>query len=794
MRSWGTNPHKHHQNRPSAGFLHFRNTQLQTQIDPSQEMQALDDRLASIAESLLKKRNEAVEGRAASGIERQWRADQMAYEGLDGTAGRTDMMDFATGDAWLAPRDKKQKQSRVIVNIIRGKCETAEGRFSELQFPTDDRNWGLMNTPVSESAVTPKLEAPQIAMPSAQQSDLDGESPGAMLGQPPGQISDQAKQDDAKKRCKLMEKEIDDQLEECGFNGESRKAVRSAVRLGTGVLKGPNVVKSTKRAWIEQTVGADTAYIMKVIEQFSPASKSCDIWNIYPDTNCGSDPKRGAYIWERDHVLPREVRALIGVKGYNARQLLSVLEEEPLRTIVKVDKGGSQGVQATHTTKGAPYERWEYHGDVAREDLLAIGCDCPDGPGGSYAACVVFINDRPVKVTLNAIDTGELPYDFFQWVQIEDTPWGIGEPRKIIWQQRIITAAWRAMMDNAGASAGTILVLGKDVEPEDDDWSLNGNKIFVDYSEGADVSKAFAQYQVANNQIPLQNIIELALRFTDLESGTPALAQGEKGAAPETLGGMQLLMQGADTGRRRLVKQWDDQITRPHITRYYDWNMQYSKKQDIKGDFKVDARGTSVLLVKDQNAESLMQVLQMRGDPEVNILVDWEKAIKQLFQARHLDVLKDDEAIKAARAQQQQQPPPMAPAVQAAQIREQGATQRKQMDIKAEGDHAAADAHMVVSQQKFDSTEAEKDRQLQLVVEQINERIESMKEGSAAEISMDELKAMLAGTAMKLRTTSDLAVAAHAVDIHKYRNAPTQVITPAIEPQGRAKDGASFYE
>jgi len=761
---------------------------LEDPIDPQQAQDEIDARLASLAESLLLTRNEAIEGRAASGIERQWRADQKAFEGLDGTSGRQDMLDYATGNAWLEPKDKKQKQSRVIVNIIRGKCETAEGRFSELQFPTDDKNWGLLPSPVPESAV--ELNFTKATAQPAPQMPGQPPMPQSSQMQP---ASQQDKDDDVKKRCAAMEQEIADQLEECSFNGECRKAVRSAVRLGTGILKGPNVVKNVRKAWFRQEDSTGVTYIMKMVEEFAPSTKACDIWNVYPDPHCGSDPKRGAYIWERDHILPREVRALIGVTGYNTRQLMRVLEEEPLRTTVDLDKGGSQGnrVQSTAAKRGAPYERWEYHGDVNKDDLEAIGCSCPDGPGSTYSACIVFINDRPVKVTLNSIDTGELPYDFFQYVEIEDSPWGIGEVRKIIWQQRIITAAWRAMMDNAGASAGTILVLGKDVEPEDDDWGLNGNKIFVNYADDQDVSKAFAQYQVANNQVPLQNIIELALKFTDLESGTPALAQGEKGSSPETLGGMQLLMQGADTGRRRLVKQWDDQITRPHITRYYDWNMQYNKKQEIKGDYQVDARGTSVLLVKDQAVQSLGQLMQMRSVPEFALLVDWEKAAKQMLQATHLDVLKDDKAIEQAKQQAAQQQPPVAPQVQAAQIRAQVDTQIAAAKLKADADHAAAEAHIEVARQQFEASEAQKDRQLQLVVEQINERIQSIKEGNAKEISFDEIKAMLASTSMKLKTQQDLSIGGHMVDVHKHYNTP-QVMTPPTEPAGRAPNGQAF--
>jgi hypothetical protein len=749
----------------------------------------LDERLARLADSLLKKRDEAIEGRAASGIERQWREDTRAFEGIDGTANKTDMVDYATGESWVGNRGTAQqpRRSRVIVNIIRGKCETAEGRFADIVLPTDDKNWGLLTSPIPEVAaqVAPAPQAMQMAQPGIMQAAPQAAG-----------IDLQAKKAEAEQRCSAMEEEIEDQLEECQFNAECRKVQRSAVRLGTGVLKGPNVVKSVRRAWIEQTDGADSVYVMKSVEDFKPGSTSRDIWNIYPDPHCGSDPKRGAYIWERDHVLPREVRALIGVPGYQTSQLIKVLSEEPKRTIVQVDKGNNQKAESTVVNKGAPYERWEYHGDVGRDDLEAMGCRCPVDASQAFSACVVFINDRPVKVQLNSLDTGELPYDFFQWVQIEDSPWGIGEPRKLIWQQRIITAAWRAMMDNAGDSSGAQIVIGKDVVPEDGQWEITGKKIWLDESEEGDVTKAFAQYQITNNQVELERIIELALKFTDMESGTPMIAQGEKGSAPETLGGMQLLMQGADTTRRQQVKHWDDQITRPHIGRYYDWNMQYNPNQKIKGDFNVDARGTSVLLVKDAAARSLVQIMQMRNDPEVNIQVDWSKVIKQLFQSMHLDVLKSDEEIIAARQKAAQSPPPVAPAVQAAQIRVDG-------DLKKTQLKAQADDQISMREAQLTTQEGDKDRQVQIAIEMISEKMQSAELNSVEAQVLAKIKTSLADTAMKLRVQRELSTAGishekdvvvgqHMADLYKHHN--PQVITPSAEPTGRAKDGQAFTQ
>ena len=735
-----------------------------------EEADALEARLDALASSLLKKRNDAIAARAASGIESQWRIARQAIEGVD-DATKKGMLDFATGDAWLPGKGKKSRQSRVVVNIIRGKCDTAEGRFTEIMLPTDDRNWGLLNTPVPESSMTDGVIPPPAppAPPAPPVPPVPGQEAQPQQPQPAVSQAELIKTALEKARSK-MEEEIDDQLNEAAFNAECRKVARSAVRFGTGVLKGPSVVKSISRQWIKQ----GDVYIMQLTESFKPASKSCDIWNIYPDPNCGNDAKRGAYIWERDHILPREIRELAGIPGYNLSQLEKVLEEAPLRNVASIDKGGSLQVKKTEISHGAPYERWEYHGDIDREDMEAMGCSCSSSLGQSIPACVVFINDRPVKAVQNTLDSGELPYDFFQWVQSDDTPWGMGEPLKIIWQQRIITAAWREMMNNAGADSGPTIVMSGNVEPEDEEWDITGNKVWIDVSEEGDVRRSFSQFQITSNQAELQNIIQLAMRFTDLESGTPALAQGERGSAPETLGGMQLLMQGADTTRRNLVKQWDDQITRPHIKRYYDWNMQYNPRDDIKGDYQVDPRGTSVLLVKDQTVQRLMQVMSLRSDPEVNLQVDWGNAIRQLFQALHLDVLKPAEQVEEDRKNVQPQVPVQ---VQVAQIQ-----------AKKEADHAVADAQIEMQKMQVAASEGEKDRQNKVMIAMINEKMAGMDLQSAEAQTLAKIKADLAKESMALNVQKDLSLAGHITDLHKS----SQVIQPPTEPVGRAPDGQAF--
>lgn len=712
--------------------------------------------IESLAESLLNRRNEAVEARAASGVERRWSEDKKTFDGLD-SEDKSSMIDSATGAASV--KGEGPRRSKVIINVIRGKCETAEGRFSDIQFPVDDRNWGLKVTPNPEIA---------DALKDERDAAQDGEP--ITRGTQPVQVKEIAKDllQTAKDKMAKMETEIDDQLTESSFNSECRKVVRDAVRLGTGILKGPLVVKQLKKSWMQK----EGSRAMETSEDFKPASKRVAPECVYPDPECEEDISRAAYMWERDEILPREVRSLIGVPGYIEETLLQVLGEDPKRTTVGQEKDSlKHKISQSLASRGSSYERWEYHGDLKTEDLEALDIDVEDAKTESVSACVVFINDRPVKVMLNTLDSGELPYDFFQWTEVSGSPWGQGIPRIALWQYRVLNAAWRVMMDNAGDSAGANIVLGSGISPDDGIWEITGKKIWRALGEVEDVGKAFAQFQLTNNQVELQNIIELALKFIDMETSLPMMFQGEKGEIPETLGATNIMVDANNVALRARVKLWDDRITRPHITRYYDWNMQYNENEDIKGDYSVDVRGVSALLEKDQQATTLTQVWSLKGDPDIGDIVDWKKASKQLFQALHLDILKSEEDMAN---QEEKPPPPQDPEIAVAQIRAKTEIDKATMVQEATMKELEAKAQMAADERVHDAKMKEYDV-----------AIKQMEFSEKSGISLEKIKANLALGAAKLTLQRDLS---------SQKGGGEQVITPASEPTPIAKPGHAFED
>ena len=737
--------------------------------EKTRDRRKLLDAIEILSESLIKKRDAAVSARASCGIEQIWREDELAFEGLDEASLKTRMIDFATQTAPTRNSLKGPRRSRVVVNIVRPKCETAEGRFSEILLPTDDKNWGLKATPVPELVKGLKDERPVKLKGSA-----------GPLTKPDGSqttMSDIAQSDIeiAKEKMTGMETEMDDLLTECNFNAECRKVIRSAVRLGTGVLKGPVVSKDLKKKWkLVKDADGTTARVLEMSEGNKPTSRAMDVWDVFPDPECRDDARKAAYIWDREAILARELRALIGLPGYLEDQIQAVLLEAPTRVMVAQDKDNQYLVRYNRPEVGNSYEKWEYNGELGRDDLEALGVDVPES-GQSFSACVVMVNDRPIKALINPLDTGELPFDFYVWTSRAGVPWGIGVAREMAWQQRIIIAAWRAMMDNSGDSSGAMLGLAKGVTPADGVWEVTGKKIWLGDSSQVDMRKAFHSFQITNNQKDLQAIIDLALRFIDMETNMPMIFTGEKGELPETYGATKILVDSNNVAFRSRVKLWDDSITDPHLTKWYDWLMQYGKNEENKGDYNVDARGISMLREKDQQAQDIKELLEIRADPELSDLVNWEKNLKKVLGARNLE-LNSEEKIAENRKKREQAPAPADPALEVAKVRAEGEMAKAQVTQASDREEL---------QFKAELAQVEHEQKMQLAT--LEQNMKMMELSAQTGMSLDKIKAQLTETAAKLNLQKELA---YAKDVKEAE----EIAEPISEPAGRASEGKAYQE
>lgn len=705
--------------------------------DQQGEMELTAERLQRFAHRLTRMAHEQVQSRAS--LEQRWLEDLRQYHGEYDPVTSANLQD--------------SEGSKVFVNITRNKTNAAEARLQDMLFPTDDRNWGIGPTPVPE---------------------LEGVEPGETALGPNGepvdlsQIAEQVKRV-AKKKARAMQDEINDQLQEGRYQIKCRDVIHDAALLGTGVIKGPVIVGRTKKRWDTQG-GISQLTIQEALE---PSAERVDPWDFFPDMSA-RHIEEAEFIFERHLWTKRQLREFARMPG--------VLDEQ-LRAVVKGGKDNSQiakdhtndiraitGVDSINSTN--KYEVWEYHGPISKAELLdafdeageEITEEEVDELNDEVEAVVFFSGNNVLKVVLNPMDTEDRPFSVFNWEKDESAMFGFGIPYLMRQPQRVINAAWRMMLDNAGSSASDIIVANRHlIQPADGSWSSQPGKkkLYFLNDKNRSVNEAFASFTIPNHQAEFANIFTMARQLADEETNLPLIAQGEQAShVTDTSSGMAMLMNSANIVLRRAVKNWDDDITRPTISRFYDWNMQYSDDEAIKGDYTVDARGSGALLVREKQQESLLAYANISaGNPEMAIRRDWKGLDRELAKALEVPyeqvTLPDGEIEEKKKQAQEAGDPEM-------QLK-QAEIQLKMQEAQAKAQQQQQDFQLRSQQQQWEQQfEAAK-----LQTEQEKARLEiALKEGitlaqleQQAGLESQKLEAQMQQTAAKLQTERDKTAA-----------------------------------
>jgi hypothetical protein len=753
-------------------------------------------RLNALGETLAKKRSDAISARQNSGIEQQWREDEEFYAGVD-DANRNEFR-----NSWRTkPPGQYQAQvkgttrSTVFPNITRPYVDAAAARIADMLLPTDDRSWSIKPTPIPDLVGISEGDIPDDILRQLSAPTQFGQPDQAAVNKAKQAIIQQAKeeQDEAKKKAEKAEKRIEDWNVEGQWHAEVRQVIEDAARCGTGVLKGPFPVKRKVVALID--VGADEkptgsqgllsrlvggikkrfgmaqqvqkALIVK--EEIKPTSRRIDYWDFYPSGSCGGNMHDGELTFERDRLTAKKFQELKGGLGYIDSQIDECLREGPKKAIAE-DKDTPN--KYLDDADDARYEIWYFHGVLGKEDLTAAGCDCGDNEHPLIPAMVVMVNNRVIKAALNPLDSGDFPYDMMPWQRKDGMPWGDGVARQGRTAQKIVVGGARNLMDNGGLSAGPQIVMKQgSITPADTSgYSLTPRKIWFwgeDGDAAGKVTDAMTFFNVPSMQKELMEIIQFGMKLMEDSTGLPMLLQGQQGKAPETVGGMTLLNNNATAVLRRLARTFDDKITEPHIRRYYTWLLQHGE-DDEKGDFTIDARGSSALVERDMQSQQMPQLLQFSGNPVFKL--DPAKCMEETLKSWHLDPARfqfDDE--KWQQIVENMSKAQADPRLQVEQMRQENADKERE----------------------FKAAEAAKDRQLALLADQVNERIAEIKAGNASEISFADLKGMLADTAIKVSAQKEIAAATLAADIHKHHS-PSPVLSAPVEPPGKAPNGEAF--
>jgi hypothetical protein len=171
---------------------------------------------------------------------------------------------------------------------------------------------------------------------------------------------------------------------------------------------------------------------------------------------------------------------------------------------------------------------------------------------------------------------------------------------------------------------------------------------------------------------------------------------------------------------RRVIKNFDDTITTPVVRRTFDFEMQFNPDDSIKGDMQIEARGTSVLLVREMQVEQLMAIIDRYAThPILGVAIKAYEAMRLVLQAMNINpgdvLLERDDYLEKLKAMSE------------------GGGEESPEAIRAQ-------TQLEIAQ--IDAASRERDGQVQLQIAEIRRETEFAQLAQNREISLEQVNAM----------------------------------------------------
>ena len=737
-------------------------------------------------------RDEAVKARKESGIESTWQECEEAYLGID------DLTRAEFGQAkWAKPMSMEgglikqttpgdSTKATAFVCLTARYVDAGTAKVCEINLPIDGKPFTLKATPVPELSSAAEDDTPAEQVTGQPMPGPDGQ-PVAVKDLAKHQISKAEKA--AEKACAR----IYDWMVEYKHTAEMRKLIFDGARLGAGVLHGPipevrkarvvSRVAAPPAAVAEQTpVAAASAVTLKIVEKIKPAARWVDVWNFYPAPGCGEDIHKGRHAFELDRMLASELAGLRG-PGWIKEAIAEVVKEGPNK--VNSDEGNPR--KEPHKKQ---FDVWHFTGKIAAAAFKAAnddqGKELQDGVD-EVQAVVTIVNDRVIRAIRPVLESENLPYRVFNWRRRAGHWAGVGVAEQIKTPQKIVNAATRAMLNNAGMSAGAQVVMLMDgLIGSDRNQKLTPDKLwYVDPASGIDdVRKAFAAFEWPNMTPQLMQIVEYGFKLAEEQSSIPLITQGQSGdTTPDTFGGQQLQDNNANQLLRDVGFGLNDSVTTPLVDDFYEWLLlDPDVPEDEKGDYQVDTSGALAIIEKALQDQTIMAMGPMVANQAFRI--DPAKWFENWCRSKRMNPA-DFQYSDTDWERISQQPPPVPPQIEAAKIRAESAEKIAQQQNQLAAQRNQNDIDRDTAYQNSLNERGQATDALALETLRLKLRLAELEYANQQSISLQDAKVALARDTMKLNLQRELAGA---------DGEGPQVATPPTEPEGRAEPGRAYQE
>jgi len=526
--------------------------------------------------------------------------------------------------------------SEAYIMMTDTKCRSGKAWVKDVLFQPGMKPWDIEPTPVPELPMEVEQELAAGLMEneinSLVQQSINTGAPvdmGVIGQQMQGNVEvmkeslQQAIRAKAKENAKKVRMKLDDQLTEGGWYKALDRMIDDVIDQKAGFLKGPIFRKMKKRKLIPKM---DGGFAVSYEDEIAPMYERRSPFDIYPapdaiDINDG-------YLFDRLSLTRRDLMGLRDMEGYKKEAIDAILEKTRsgapwhwLDLEHTQDQMIALGQDTSATYEGDKIDCLEFWGVVDGQTLIEYGLDAalvPD-PMLDYDICAWMIDRYVIKCMLNYDPMGKKPFFKVSFVEQQDTFWGKCVPELIEDIQGACNAVVRAILNNTGIASGPQIEINKDRIPPGVSTVIWPLRIWETTETGMNTAPALKVYNIPMNADKLIPVYNHFSKLADDHCGIPSYeagqSQGNAGGAQSTASGLSMLMTAAARGIKSVIRSIDMEVISPSIEFLFFWDLDNGQLDDMICDMNIEAKGSSSLIAREQQAVRINEFLQTTNNP-----------------------------------------------------------------------------------------------------------------------------------------------------------------------------------
>lgn len=492
------------------------------------------------------------------------------------------------------------------VNLTAMKCNLVQSFLAEIMIQGGNLPWVINPTPIPDLSQSGRM----LALEMVKEAIYGGNFNGSMID-----LLTQIKTtvmrkewDQAKLNAENMERLINDQCLEGGWNNAMFGFLTDFVVYPFAVLQGPRPVRRPRLQWVGDNV--------RVKHETYYEFKSVSPWDFWYSGD-SPDTQRGTGVFVRERWNKQTLMDAAGMKSFLRDNIIKVLEEiedhnqngfdfkwlsdnpDQPDDILKMWKNCTATVDVlVHYGFFSGRELREY-GVSGVEDLAF------------YNATVTVINGYTIQVVVpRNPNIDQRPIFTASFYKTHDRIANYGIAQRIRDVERAYMTTLRYLIANAAGASGPIaeadyLRLSRYMS-EEDFGRLIPNTMYLADSEVASSSPALRLYSIPSVMTQYIQVANYFMDLTHLVTNIPAALHGmaQGSGANRTFRGAAMLQGNATKSLQAAVFNIEQQAFAPLGTLLYNYNMLYEDDESIKGDCKVLAQGATGQIEREVKRQS----------------------------------------------------------------------------------------------------------------------------------------------------------------------------------------------